>query len=132
MTEFLYRLGPSPSVMFTNAENMRLLGAPSAIGIPPHASGWEPPEALAAHHSGDRIGWNITNVETDRYKLGLAILRILVAPTSPKGSDSERRPSRAEGLVPNDLADLISRCLLDVPPARPSAKDFYLALDRYV
>lgn len=132
MAEFLYRLGPSPSVLFTNAESMRLLGAPPAIGTPPHASGWEPPEALATHHSGDRIGWNITNVETDRYKLGLAILRILVAPTSPEGSDSERNPSRAEGLVPGELADLISRCLLDDPHTRPSAKDFYLALDRYV
>lgn len=133
LSEFLYRVEPAPSVMFHSAlHRIRLRGAPPPVGVLSHDSDWVPPEALAAQQAGNRVGYDITNVETDRYKLGLAILRILVAPTSPKGSSSEIDPSRAKGLVPDDIYGLLSQCLLGDPNVRPTARDWYLALDRYV
>lgn len=119
---FLYRLNPTPAVMFVDTDAMRPKGASSAFKLQPHTPDWEPPEALAARRCGDDIGFAVQNLSTDRYKLGLAILRILV--DAPRAAE-KRDPTLVKGMLPRHLYQLLEQSLNARPADRPTAKTWY-------
>jgi len=85
--------------------------------------GWEPPENAAGSADARQ------DTVTDAYKLGLAILRVLV----PGAGDAPGEPA---GLLPGELdpvgADLVTRALSADRARRPTAKDLYGYLYRVV
>jgi hypothetical protein len=122
LRNFLYRLEPTPSVMFVDTDAMRPKGATSSFKLQPHTPDWEPPEALHAKKRGDGIGFATQNFHTDRYKLGLAILRILA--DVPRAAE-KRDPSIVRSLLPAHLYDLLHHSLHAHPADRPTAKTWY-------
>jgi DNA-binding helix-hairpin-helix protein with protein kinase domain len=119
---FIYRLTPRPAVLLVDCDAVRLHGEAAAFGPQPHSPDWEPPEALRARAQGDGTGYSIQSKATDRYKLGLAILRIL---TPGPHSASNTDPERARPFLPMNLYTLLQRSLSDDPTERPSAKTWY-------
>lgn len=124
---FLFRLTPRPSVMLVDCDAVRVHGGAAAFGSQPHSPDWEPPEALRAKGRRDSTGYNIQSKETDRYKLGLAILRMLTpGPQCSTTTDA----ARARSLLPMPLYDLLTRSLSDDPSERPAARTWYDQLTR--
>ena len=122
----LFRLHPRPAVKLVDCDAVRVSGAAAAFGAQPHSPDWEPPEAIAARKRRDS-GWTIQSKETDLYKLGLAVLRIL---TPGKGSSTNVDPASARGVLPSHLYTLLQRSLSPDPNARPTAKTWYEELQR--
>lgn len=117
----LFRLSPRPAVLLVDTDAVRPQGGAAAFGAQPHSPDWEPPEALRA--KATRSGsFSIQNKATDRYKLGLAILRIL---TPGSGCAGERDPARARGELPMNLYTLLQRSLSDDTTVRPTARTWY-------
>lgn len=108
-----------PHVVLVDCEAIRMRGETSAAPQL-HSPGWIPPESSAgAHHQ---------TVETDRYKLGLAIVRIL----SP-GLHSQVRspdPERDRKNLDVEGAELARRALAGAPAERPTAREWVDALNR--
>ena len=122
LRNFLYRLEPSVSVMFVDTDAVRPKGGSSPLGRQPHTGDWEPPEALAAQRNGNKVGFAIQNFETDRYKLGLAILRILAR--VPRAGET-RDPNHIRSAVPKSTFSMLQNSLHGKPADRPTAKDWY-------
>jgi DNA-binding helix-hairpin-helix protein with protein kinase domain len=123
----LFRLRPRPTVMLVDCDAVRLRGEAAAFGAQPHSPDWEPPEALRARDRRDGTGYNIQSQATDRYKLGLAILRMLTpGPRSSMNTD----PAPARSHLPMHLFTLLCRSLSDDPAERPPAKTWYEELTR--
>lgn len=122
----LFRLKPRPAAMLVDCDAVRLSGAAAAFGRQPHSPDWEPPEAIRARRRGDS-GWTIQSKETDLYKLGLAILRIL-APGDSSSTNTD--PTRVKPVLPFHLYTLLERALSSNPADRPSAKTWYQELIR--
>ncbi len=118
----LYRLEPKVSVMFVDTDAVRPKSGSSPLGKQPHSGDWEPPEALAAQRSGNKIGFAIQNFETDRYKLALAILRILAR--VPRASEL-RDPSVVRPVVPSGVYKKLEISIHGKPADRPTAKEWY-------
>lgn len=124
---FLFRLRPKPAVMLVDCDAVRPHGTAAAVGIQPHSPDWEPPEAIKARKRRDSTGFSIQNRATDRYKLGLAILRIL---TPGDGCSTNTQPAAARRLLPRHLFEMLQRSLGDAPADRPTARDWYQELTR--
>jgi len=122
LRNFLYRLEPTVSVMFVDTDAVRPKGGRSALGVQPHTGDWEPPEAVAAARKGDKVGFAVQNFETDRYKLGLAILRILAR--VPRAGET-RDPNHLRSVIPATTLSLLHNSLRGRPADRPTAKDWY-------
>lgn len=123
----LYRISPRPGVKLVDCDAVRPHGSAAALGQQPHSPDWEPPEAIAAKQRRDSRGYSIQSKETDRYKLGLAILRIL---TPGQGCAENIDPLAARQQLPMNLYTLLQRSLSDDPHARPTAKTWYEELTR--
>lgn len=121
----LFRLSPKPSVMLVDCDAVRSQGGAAACGHQPHSPDWEPPEAIDARRRKDSTGYSIQSKTTDRYKLGLAILRILT-PGDGCSTNIDPRPVRAH--IPGSLYTMLERSLGKDPHARPSAKDWHREL----
>lgn len=118
----LFRLVPRPGVLLVDCDAVRPQGGAAAFGAQPHSPDWEPPEALAAKARRDQTAYSIQTKATDRYKLGLAILRILTpGPQCSLNVD----PTSARSVLPMNLYTMLQRALSDDPAARPSAKNWY-------
>ncbi|MGQ0631644.1 MAG: hypothetical protein ACT4P1_11410 [Sporichthyaceae bacterium] len=122
LRNFLFRLSPQPSVIFVDTDAMRSRGSTSSLGLQPHTPDWEPPEALQAKARKDSIGFATQNQDTDRYKLGLAVLRILA--DGPRVAE-KRDPTLVKRVLPRHLYALLEQSLLGPPAARPPAKTWY-------
>ena len=119
---FIFRTMPTPRVLLVDCDAVRVNFEPSPFGGQPHSPDWEPPEALKAKRLKDSAGFSIQNMETDRYKLGLAILRVL---TPGAYCSTNRDPERARAVLPPKLFQLLERSLSEHPTARPTAKEWY-------
>jgi hypothetical protein len=128
LRNFLYRLAPRPSVMFVDTDAMRPKGSTAALGLQPHTPDWEPPEAQHAKRRGDGIGFATQNYNTDRHKLGLAILRILAADI-PRAAE-KRDPALVRRHLPANLYHLLTQSLTAPPAERPPAKTWYEEFQR--
>lgn len=122
LRNFLYRLEPSIRVMFVDTDAVRKKSGNSPAGKQPHTGDWEPPEALAAQRKGDSVRFAIQNLESDRYKLGLAILRILAR---VHRAGETRDPHHLQGIVPRSTFSMMQQALHGKPHDRPTAKDWY-------
>jgi DNA-binding helix-hairpin-helix protein with protein kinase domain len=123
----LFRLTPRPAVKLVDCDAVRVHGGAAAFGSQPHSPDWEPPEALRARARRDGTGYNIQNKATDRYKLGLAILRILTpGPMCSLSTD----PIAARPHLPMNLFTLLQRSLSTDPATRPPARAWYEELTR--
>lgn len=118
----LFRLNPRPAVMLVDCDAIRLTGGAAALGRQPHSPDWEPPEALRAKRLRDSTGYCIQSKATDRYKLGLAILRIL---TPGPGCSTSVDSARARGVLPPKLYALLEQSLSNDGNVRPSARTWY-------
>lgn len=123
----LYRVSPRPGVMLVDCDAVRPHGGAAAFGAQPHSPDWEPPEALLARRRRDPAGYNIQNKATDRYKLGLAVLRIL---TPGPGCATNTDPERARPYLPHPLFTFLQRSLGDDPSQRPTAREWYQEFTR--
>jgi serine/threonine protein kinase len=85
-----------------------------------HSFGWTPPECAQA---------DVQDKATDVYKLGLAILRCL---NPGKQAATIRDPNRVAGKLDATGAALIARAVEPDPAKRPTAKDLYGYLRRFV
>lgn len=119
---FIFTTVPRPALLLVDCDAVRVRGEASVFGSQPHSPDWEPPEALLARRRKDSGGFTIQNEETDRYKLGLAILRVL---TPGAGCSTNRDPDRARNKLPWILQRLLTRSLDDDPAGRPSAREWY-------
>lgn len=123
----LWTLTPRPAVLAVDCDSVRVTGGAAPFGRQPHSNDWEPPEAQAARRSGRSAEYTIQNRATDRYKLGLAILRIL----TPGRRCSERLdPAAARSVLPAPLYTLLGRSLSVDPDERPPAREWYQAMTR--
>lgn len=125
---FIYRLAPKASVVVVDTDAVRPQGATSSLGLQPHTPDWEPPEALRAKKNGDSIGFAVQNYNTDRYKLGLAILRIMAADV-PRAAE-RRDPRLVKRILPSNLYQLLELSLNGAPAERPTAKTWYEEMHR--
>jgi hypothetical protein len=123
----LFRIGPRPGVTLVDCDSVRARGSAAAVGKQPHSPDWEPPEALRALRRRDSTAFTIQNKETDRYKLGLAILRIL---TPGQGCATSVDPSRARQCLPRNLYELLVSSLKSEPANRPAAAAWYEEMKR--
>lgn len=88
-----------------------------------NSAGWAAPSSSDVELSREP---SVQSVETDRYKLGLLVLRVL-APAGD-GLDRSRDASRAAGVLDEQGQRMLDRALGDDPAARPTAADWYAYL----
>jgi serine/threonine protein kinase len=105
----LYSLKPGPAVYFVDCDAMRVKG--TSLSPQVETPGWSAP-----------AGEEKATVYSDRYKLGLLALRILV------GSQDAEDPARLPASVPKDLRRIISRTLSSGPKERPDLAAWQSAL----
>ena len=110
----LYRLDRQPSVMFLDCDGVRRSSQVSGTKQL-NAPDWVPPndEPLSQ--------------PTDRYKLGLFILRCLCP--GPRGS-TQLDPAAAHGVLDDTGHQLLVRALGAEPYDRPTAREWYVHLSR--
>jgi hypothetical protein len=120
----LFRLHPRPAALLVDCDAVRVHGAAAAFGRQPHSPDWEPPEAHHARRQRNSTGFSIQNKATDRYKLGLAILRIL---TPGEGSSGATDARRAKRVLPPALYSMLEKSLDHDATRRPTARDWYSA-----
>lgn len=105
----LFRLDAEPTVMFVDCDAVRVRG--SVTGQPMlNAPDWEPPIRTPL------------NQDTDRYKLGLFVLRCLTPPGHQ--ASTRRRAADAAGVLDADGYALLEAALDDAPGGRPTAYDW--------
>jgi DNA-binding helix-hairpin-helix protein with protein kinase domain len=124
---FLWTLTPRPAVLLVDCDSVRVTSGAAPFGRQPHSPDWEPPEALEARRLKQSTAYTIQNLATDRYKLGLAILRVL---TPGSGCASRLDPAAARSALPGPLHSLLVRSLGDDTGQRPSAREWYEAMTR--
>ncbi len=122
---FIVSLTPKVRVKAVDCDSIRVRGSAAATGKQPHSPDWEPPECVAAKRRKDNVRYAIQSKETDSYKLGLAILRLL---TPGKGSSVNLDPTRAKNTLPPHLYSLLERSLSAMPADRPSPKQWHQGL----
>ncbi len=97
-----------------------------------NSAGWAAPETVSVDGEGGEHPEfsggqsrepSVQSVESDRYKLGLLVLRVL-APAGD-GLDRSREASRASGVLDEVGQRMLDRALGDDPAARPTAGDWY-------
>ncbi|WP_382306589.1 hypothetical protein [Herbiconiux sp. UC225_62] len=100
-----------------------------------NSAGWAAPETVAAAGEIGETGetgetdvatWkepSVQTVATDRYKLGLLVLRVL-APAGD-GLERSRDAGRVRSVLDADGQRMMTRALGDVPDDRPSASEWY-------
>jgi hypothetical protein len=92
----VFRLKPRPSIMFVEGDALRRSGA-SAVLAQMQTPDWNAPDKVKAQSE-----------YTDRYKLGLLILRVL---TPGAGSSTNRDPSAADSVLNREGRKLLRRAL---------------------
>ena len=112
----VWALQPSATVMFVDCDAIRPRGQSSAVPQA-HSPGWEPPERHA-----------VQTIQTDRYKLGLLVLRCL----SPGVNAENREPATADAHLDAEGRTLLRRALGDDPDARPTGGEWVTYLDRAI
>ena len=140
----VFTLGDSPRLLAVDTDSTRVKGTRGALGAQPHTPAWEPPEALLAKQLLDqdrRSGqasdvdlrghadtWQRQTKQTDVYKFGLMVLRIL---DYGRHCSRRRDPDQARRLLRERAgpapADLLMRSLHSDPKARPAMEDWYQA-----
>ena len=103
----VFRVPERPSVMLVDCDAIRIRGT---IGSQLNAPDWDPPEGREA-----------ATQYTDRYKLGLFVLRCL---TPGAGSSLARDPGRADGVLDPDGRKLLRSALTGKRERRPTARDW--------
>ncbi|QFZ16992.1 hypothetical protein [Saccharothrix syringae] len=103
----VFRLDGRPCVMLVDCDAVRVKGA-AAVVRQLNAPDWEPPESVLSQAS-------------DRYKLGLFVLRCL----SPGPFASVARdPARLDAVLPGEGPRLLRAALGHVPGARTTAREW--------
>jgi serine/threonine protein kinase len=140
----VFTLGDNPRLLAVDTDSARVKGTRGALGSQPHTPAWEPPEALTAMRlldHGRRAGrasvdelrghadtWQRQTKQTDVYKFGLMVLRVV---DYGRRSSRKRDPDRARRLLREHagpgLADLLMRSMDSNPAARPTMADWYFA-----
>jgi hypothetical protein len=140
-----FSLGAKPRIMLVDTDSARRKGTRGAFGAQPHTPMWEPPEALTAKRQLDyykRLGtgstgelsklghtWQRQTVETDVYKFGLMVVRVL---DYGRQRTQNRRPEKArrvlQSRVSGAAARLLDWTLGDDPKERPTMDDWYQTL----
>jgi DNA-binding helix-hairpin-helix protein with protein kinase domain len=111
----LFRKHPEPAVMLVDCDAARIKGSAPVVRQL-SAPDWEPPEG------------SVLTQETDMYKFGLVILRVL---TPGSQASTARDPNRVvDPLLDTEGRHLLHATLSPEPRTRPSAKTWrrYLAL----
>ena len=109
----LFSLSPVPAVYFVDCDAMRVNG-------------------VSLSHQVETPGWGVpageqkATVYSDRYKLGLLALRLLV------GDQDVRDPARLPGAVPSWLRTVITETLTGAPEQRPMLGVWEAALDQAI
>ena len=111
----LFRLGAEPTVMLVDCDAVRKRGDVTG-GAQLNAPDWEPPHTAALNRA------------TDRYKLGLFVLRCLIPP-GPQTS-TRRDAGAAAGILDGTGMALLTSALADDPHSRPSAREWLRFLSR--
>ena len=91
-----------------------------------NSAGWAAPSAFGGDEETDAAmstAASVQSAETDRYKLGLLILRVL-APAGD-GLERSRDASRIEGVLDEAGVRMMTAALGDEPAERPSASEWY-------
>jgi serine/threonine protein kinase len=140
-----FSLSAKPRIMLVDTDSARKKATRGAFGAQPHTPMWEPPEALGAKRQLDyfkRLGtgspgelsklshtWQRQTTETDVYKFGLMVVRVL---DYGRQRTQNRRPDKAgrvlRSRVSGAAARLLDRTLGDDPKARPTMDDWYQTL----
>ena len=140
-----FSVGAKPRIMLVDTDSARKKGTRGAFGGQPHTPMWEPPEALGAKRQLDyfkRLGtgsarelsklsdtWQRQTTETDVYKFGLMVVRVL---DYGRQRTQNRRPDKARQVLGSRIggaaARLLDRTLGDDPKARPTMDDWYQTL----
>jgi len=107
----LFSLNGSPSIYFIDCDAMRVKGVSLTQQL--ETPGWAVP-----------TGEERATVYSDRYKLGLLTLRLIL------GDQDVKDPLRLPKSVPDVLRDVIAKTLNRSPEARPTLSEWDLALDR--
>jgi hypothetical protein len=127
-------------VLLVDCDSARPRGARSAFGDQPHTPNWEPPEALAAIRrlqaarrdpkatasvNGYKSRAMSQSKETDVYKVGLLLMRIL---DHGRGKTRNRDPRQALATLrrhtSRELADILQSALDPSPQNRPRLIDW--------
>lgn len=105
-----YSLTEDPTVYLVDCDAFRLRGqAPAVPQL--HTPDWIPPE-----------GPKVQSAATDRYKLGLFVLRVL----SPRAQSAQNRdPSWADNVLDPEGRQLLRRALEPSSHSRTTAKEWY-------
>lgn len=111
-TNAVYALRPRPSVMLLDCDGLRLRGQRAAVAQL-HSPGWAPPER------------GPQTVATDRYKLGLFVLRCL----TPGVNAQNRDPAAAADVLDAEGRRLLARAVGADPGDRPSGGTWVRYLD---
>lgn len=101
----VFRLPERPSIMLVDCDAIRIRGT---IGTQLNAPDWDPPEGRQA-----------ASQYTDRYKLGLFVLRCL---TPGAGSSVARDPARADGVLDVEGRKMLRTALTGRRDQRPTAQ----------
>jgi DNA-binding helix-hairpin-helix protein with protein kinase domain len=108
----LYQLTGRPGIMLVDCDSIRIRGSASVVQQL-NAPDWEPPES--------RPGRSELTQATDRYKLGLIVLRCL-GPGSM--ASVGRDPSRVDSVLDAEGRSLLRAALGTEPTPRPTAQDW--------
>ncbi len=111
----VYTLRPAPMVMLLDCDAVRFRGQGAAVAQL-NSPGWGAPE------KGPQT------IETDRYKLGLFVLRTL----TPGVNAQNRDPAKASAVLDREGMALLERSLGGDPHDRPSGKDWVGYLDAHI
>jgi hypothetical protein len=137
--------GGKPRVMAIDTDSVRLKGTRGAFGTQLHTPAWEPPESQRAERmlkharrSGQASSaqlqelsdaWVRQSKQTDVYKFGLMIIRVL---DYGRYRSQNRNPNGARQVlratVGQQAAELLTRTVGDSPKERPTMREWYYAL----
>ena len=109
----VYTLRPEPRILLLDCDGVRREGEGAAVAQL-NSPGWAAPEG------------GPQTKQTDRYKLGLFVLRCL----TPGVNAQNRDPDKAAGRLDADGMAMLRRALGDDPANRPSGKEWVEHLDR--
>jgi hypothetical protein len=139
-----FSLAAKPHIMLVDTDSSRKKGTRGAFGAQPHTPTWEPPESLAAGRQLDYLkrtgtasagqlsklgdAWKRQTTETDVYKFGLMVVRVL---DYGRNRTQNRDPGKARRVVQARLGgaagQLLDRTLGGDPKARPTMDEWYQA-----
>lgn len=144
-TNVAFSLGAKPRVMLVDTDSARMKRTRGAFGTQPHTPMWEPPEALSAKRQLDyhkRLGtgsagelskfgdaWQRQTMETDVYKFGLMVIRVLdYGRQRTQNRHQDKAGQILRSRVSGAAARLLDRTLTDDPRTRPTMDDWYRVL----